>query len=245
MKDFPIYSPLSANFDYDADIIIHEIMPLLINEQERSLPFENGHSIYDQTGSLKIAPLTDLENTTKYKIIDGQRIPINGKFKTYHVFNLTYLPEEADSYIDIYRHDDPEKKIFWHTYKKPFTWREELQGTETKRYLEQFPWEYIQGVRVIHMSPPSIGQIHRDSHPIANYKYFKDGFASITFNVAHGDGVLNYIDKDIQYSVDNNTKLFHFNDSALHGVTPITSERIQLRVWGKLKVSYRDLLDVL
>jgi hypothetical protein len=93
------------------------------------------------------------------------------------------------------------------------------------------------------MTPPSIGQIHRDSHPIANYKYFKDGFASITFNVAHGGGVLNYIDKDIQHSVDNNIKLFHFNDSALHGVTPITSERIQLRVWGKLSVPYENLFD--
>jgi hypothetical protein len=245
MKDFTIYSPLSKEFDYDANIIIKEIMPLLVNEQERTLPFENGRSIYDQSNSLKIASETDLENTTKYKIVDGNRVPVTGKFKTYHVYNLTYLPEEVDSQIDIYRHDDPEKKIFWHTYKKPFTWREELQGTETKRYIEQFPWEYIQGVRVIHMTPPSIGQIHRDSHPIANYKYFKDGFASITFNVAHGGGVLNYIDKDIQHCVDNSVKMFHFNDSALHGVTPITSERIQLRIWGKLKVSYKDLLDVL
>lgn len=245
MKDFPIYAPLSSEFDYDKDKIVSELRELIKDgEQERTLPFENGKSIYDQSGLLKIANQEDLENTTKYTLDkQGNRIPVAGKFRTYHVFNLTYLPEEPDSYIDIYRNDDPEKQIFWHTYKKPFTWRDSLQGTETKRYVEQFPWEYIQGVRVIHMSPPSIGQIHRDSHPISNYKYFRDGFASITFNLEPGGGVLNYLDKDNQQqSIDNNVKIFHFNDSVPHGVTPITTDRYQLRVWGKLSVPYTNLL---
>jgi hypothetical protein len=58
--------------------------------------------------------------------------------------------------------------------------------------------------------------------------------------------VLNYIDrKGYQHSVDNNVKIFHFDDSAIHGVTPIKKNRYQLRIWGKLAVPYEDLFDTI
>lgn len=245
MDALPIYSPLVADFDFDKERLIAEIDSLLVQHaQERTLPFENGRSVYDPEGLLKIADDADLNNTSKYTLNEqGARIPVLGKFKTYNVFNLTYLEEEPESLIDIYRADDPKKQIFWHTYKKPFTWRKELDGTAIKKAVEQFPWEYIQGVRLIYMQPPSIGQIHRDSHPLSNLKYYKAGFASISFNIDHGGGVLNYLDGKEQRSVDNNVKIFHFNDSVPHGVTPIINNRYQLRMWGKLSVPYEDLFN--
>jgi hypothetical protein len=242
----PIYVPLKNNFTFDSERLITEINSLIADQaEERTLPFENGRSVYDPEGLLSIASDAELNETTKYSINElGQRVKIPGKMKTYHVFNLTYLPEEPDSLIDIYRNDDPEKKIFWHTYKKSFTWRKELEGTYIKQCVEQFPWEYVQGVRLIHMTPPSIGQIHRDSHPKENLRYFRDGFASISFNIASGNGVLKYLDSGEEKQVENNVKIFHFDDSVPHGVTPIDANRYQIRMWGKLSVPYQDLLNV-
>jgi hypothetical protein len=244
MNSIPIYAPLVRDYRIDKPSLVCEINSLIGDQaQERTLPFDNGRSVYDPEGRLSIASDEELNTTSKYYInSDGERVLIPGKIKTYHVFNLTYLPEEPESLIDIYRSDDPVKSIFWHTYKQPFTWRAELIGTELYKTVTQFPWEYVQGVRLIHMTPPSIGQIHRDSHPKSNYKYFRDGFASISINIDAGGGILKYLDHSgIEHCVDNNVTVFHFDDSVPHGVTPITSPRYQLRMWGKLSVPYSEL----
>jgi hypothetical protein len=241
----PPYHPIDKKYSFDSTMLIEEINLLIENYvQERSLPFNNNKSVYDPHGYLKIAPDEQLNDTTRYILSDEGKTVVKGKFSTYHVFNLTYLEEEPDSLFDIYRQADLKKRIFWHTYKKPFLWRENLKNSEIKKAVEQFPWEYIQGVRLISMSPPSIGQIHRDSHPKSNFKYFSEGFASISFNIAHGGGILNYLDgENKQHSVDNSVGIFHFDDSVLHGVTPIVSKRYQLRIWGKLAVPYQSLLQ--
>lgn len=243
----PIYCPLKKNFTFDSEILKQEI-DLLIKpfSQERTLPFKNGRSIYDSEGVLNIAPDEILNDTSRYSLDENNnRIYISGTFKTYHVFNLTYLEEEPDSKIDIYNSTDPKKHIFWHKYKKPFVWREELENTYIKQVVEQFPWEYIQGVRVIHMDPPSIGQVHRDSHTFANKKYFDEGHASISLNIDPGGGVMKFLDNANQeFEVDNNVKVYHFDDSAAHGVTPITTSRYQIRIWGKLSAQYESLMDL-
>lgn len=246
LKKIPIYQPLKNTFDFDAVALKQEINSLFLERtEERTLPFHNGRSVYDPDRLLNIASDQELNDTSKYKLDElGKRILVPGKQKTYRVFNLTYLSEEPDSLIDIYRNDDPDKSIFWHSYKKPFNWRSELDGSELKKAVEQFPWEYIQGVRLIYMTPPSIGQVHRDSHPAANLKYFREGFASISFNIDSGGGILKYLDNNnTEQQVDNNIKVFHFDDSTPHGVTPISTDRYQLRIWGKLSVPYQDLFD--
>jgi hypothetical protein len=243
---FPIYCPLIENFSFNSQRLKKEIDEYVKpGLQERTLPFKDGKSIYDSQGSLHIASDDDLNNTSRYQLdAEGNRIYVGGKYKTYNVFNLTYLPEEPESLIDIYNSKDPKKTIFWHKYLKPFTWREELENSYLKESIEQFPWEYIQGVRVIYMDPPSIGQIHRDSHTFANKKYFDNGFASITFNVDTGGGVMKFLDnQDKEHSIDSDTKVYHFDDSAAHGVTPIESPRYQIRMWGKLKVNYESLMQ--
>jgi hypothetical protein len=172
------------------------------------------------------------------------RIYVKGDYKTYHVYNLTYLEEEPESGIDIYNSKDPKKIIFWHKYFKPFIWRTELLDSSVKKFIDTLPFEYVQGVRLIYMEPPSIGQVHRDSHTFANKKYFDEGFASISLNIEHGGGVLKFLDNsDTEHSVDNNVKIFHFDDSVSHGVTPIASSRYQIRIWGKLNVPYDSLFD--
>lgn len=243
----PLYSPIKNAYTFNPRDLKDEVDLMLRDlAQERTLPFEQGRSVYDPTGLLKIASDQQLNDTSRYQLDEnGRRVLIPGRIKTYRVFNLTYLPEEPESEIDIYRSDDPQKKIFWHTYKKPFTWRENIVGTKLHQAVMQFPWEYVQGVRLIYMSPPSIGQIHRDSHPKSNYKYFKEGFASISFNIDDGGGVLKYLDHTgNEHSVDNSVRVFHFDDSVPHGVTPIITPRYQLRMWGKLSVPYHDILDV-
>lgn len=241
----PLYAPV-VGYSYDSDKIKNEIDNLIKDQTvERTLPFKDGKSIYDSQGILNIADDTDLNDTSRYYLNENlERVYVPGKFKTYHVFNLTYLEEEPDSKLDIYRNDDPKKTIFWHKYKQPFIWKKELEGTYIKEFIESLPFEYIQGVRLVYMSPPSIGQIHRDSHVIANKKYFEAGFASISLNVDHGGGVLKFLDnQDHEHCVNNDLKVFHFDDSVPHGVTEIETPRYQIRIWGKLSVDYLSILD--
>jgi len=241
----PIYAPIK-NFDYDSETFKKEIVSLIEDRAvERTLPFKDGKSIYDSNGALHIADAKLLNDTSKYFLDENNnRIYVEGKLKTYHVFNLTYLEEEKDSLIDIYRSDDPKKTIFWHKYHKPFIWRSELNDSEIKKFVDSLPFEYVQGIRLIFMKPPSLGQIHRDSHTFANKKYFQEGFASISLNIDHGGGILKFLDNnDLEHCVDNSVKIFHFDDSVPHGVTPITSSRYQIRIWGKLNTSYDNLFD--
>lgn len=242
----PIYAPIK-NYKFEEDIIVNEVQKLLIsNAVERTLPFKNGKSIYDSQGALFVADDSLLNDTSRYYLDDNMnRVYHPGSYKTYHVFNLTYLEEEPDSGIDIYNQKDPKKTIFWHKYKKPFVWKEELNGSYIKQFIESLPFEYVQGVRLIYMSPPSIGQVHRDSHTFANKKYFEEGFASISLNVRSGGGILKFLDgKDLEHSADNSDKIFHFDDSVTHGVTPITEDRYQIRIWGKLSKDYLEILDL-
>lgn len=241
----PVYAPIK-NYQFDTDLIKKEIDSLVKhNAVERTLPFKDGKSIYDSQGKLQVADDELLNNTSRYYLDEEMnRIYVAGDYKTYHVFNLTYLEEEPESDIDIYNSKDPKKIIFWHKYHKPFTWKKELEGTYIKQFIESLPFEYIQGVRLIYMKPPSIGQVHRDSHTFANKKYFEAGFASISLNVDHGEGILKFLDgHDQEHSVDNDIKIFHFDDSVSHGVTPIEKERYQIRIWGKLSIPYTDILD--
>jgi hypothetical protein len=239
----PIYAPIK-DYDFESDLFKQEIDSLIKQQAvERTLPFKDGKSIYDGQGKLQVADDELLNNTSRYQLDDNMnRIYIKGKYKTYHVYNLTYLEEEPESGIDIYNSKDPKKIIFWHKYHKPFIWRSELLDSSIKKFIDCLPFEYVQGVRLIYMAPPSIGQVHRDSHTFANKKYFEEGFASISLNVDHGGGVLKFLDNsDIEHSVDNDVKIFHFDDSVSHGVTPIVSSRYQIRVWGKLNVPYDSL----
>ena len=243
---FPIYAPI-LHCHYDSDLLKEEI-DLLIKTRavERTLPFKDGRSIYDSQGKLQVADADLLNNTSRYQLDDQMnRIYVKGEYKTYHVYNLTYLEEEPESGIDIYNSKDPKKIIFWHKYHTPFVWRSELLDSSIKKFIDSLPFEYVQGVRLIYMEPPSIGQVHRDSHSFANKKYFNEGFASISLNVDHGGGILKFLDNsDTEHSVDNDVKIFHFDDSVSHGVTPIVSSRYQIRIWGKLNVPYESLFDI-
>jgi hypothetical protein len=241
----PVYAPIKG-YDFESNLLKQEIDSLIKQRAvERTLPFKDGKSIYDSQGKLQIADNELLNNTSRYHLDDQMnRIYVKGDYKTYHVYNLTYLEEEPESGIDIYNSKDPKKIIFWHKYFKPFIWRTELLDSSVKKFIDTLPFEYVQGVRLIYMEPPSIGQVHRDSHTFANKKYFDEGFASISLNIDHGGGVLKFLDNsDTEHSVDNNVKIFHFDDSVSHGVTPIASSRYQIRIWGKLNVPYDSLFD--
>lgn len=242
----PIYAPIK-DYDFESDQFKKEIDSLIKQQAvERTLPFKDGKSIYDSQGKLQVASDELLNNTSRYHLDEQMnRIYVEGKYKTYHVCNLTYLEEEPESDVDIYNSKDPKKIIFWHKYHKPFIWRSELLDSSIKKFIDSLPFEYIQGVRLIYMEPPSIGQVHRDSHTFANKKYFDEGFASISLNVDPGGGILKFLDNsDIEHSVDNKVKIFHFDDSVSHGVTPIISSRYQIRIWGKLNVPYESLFDI-
>ena len=243
----PIYAPLKDQFSIDVDAIKTELdqkaRPIL---QERTLSFKNNRSVYDPRSSLKIADDELLNNTSRYvENEDGTRNYVEGKYKTYHALNACWLPEEPDSEFNIYCFNDPKKTIFWHKYLKPFTWREEFINGPLYQSVLQFPWEYVQGVRILCMDSPSIGQAHKDSPTLANKKFFSRGHSSISFNIDAGGGVLKYLDdSETDHQVDNNVRIFHFDDSAPHGVTPITSRRYQVRIWGKLSIPYEELMDL-
>ena len=94
------------------------------------------------------------------------------------------------------------------------------------------------------MNPPAIGMIHQDSN--RGNTYYDDGFAAFNINVLDGGGILRAqsYNTDEVFDIPNKHKIFHFDDSALHGVTKTSSLRVQFRIYGKMKKGY-DYLDML
>ena len=74
----PIYAPVIDKYSFDSDRMILEFDKFIGDKlQERTLPFENGKSVYDPAGKLKIASDEELNNTTKYYLDEnGKRVAV-------------------------------------------------------------------------------------------------------------------------------------------------------------------------
>jgi hypothetical protein len=246
---FPLWAKI--DHDFDQNRIKQELLSNKIFDKAMVATTIYNHdnkSVWDPEGKLfgdlKFAKQTEIH---RYELQEGEKVLVNGTMNTFNMLNLTMLPE-----IDISNQDSWEGSLekndripLWIKYKTPWTWREDLDISYTRQVIEALPIEYPLTIRCIIQAPPSIGVVHKDSGPKTNRKFFSEGYASITLNIADGGANLYFINykNGKRYQVDESKhKAWHFDDSCTHCTSEVQSERIQLRVFAKLKKPYFTFL---
>ena len=76
--------------------------------------------------------------------------------------------------------------------------------------------------------------------------FYENGFGSITLNICDGEANLWIQSYKTQkkFMIDESKhKAWHFDDACLHCTTEVKSQRIQLRVFAKLKKPYLEILN--
>lgn len=243
--EIPVYAPIHG-FSFDRERLLREIEEKCSEEVvERSVVFKDQKSIHDCEVPLKIASDEQLKETTHYEEENGQMITKTGKFSTYRVLNMTRLEEDPVTTWHTYMERRGHKIAFWHYYRKPWIWMKELENSYIREVVEQFPFEYVQTVRLITMRPPAIGQVHVDTPTRANNRWLEEGFASITLNVSSGGTLMRYlVEKDV-FDADPEIPISHFNDAYRHGVPELKSTRHQIRIFGKMsRDKYLAMMDL-
>ena len=231
MKNEDIFRPIDFNFDQN--IILKDLvkMDLFKKSSITTIAYENGRSIIDTDNFFE-----SYDDVTHY---DENGNLIQKKYNTYVIYNFTHLPivseSENESFVNASSGGYRGKRPIWHVYDTAWSWKENTPQSLIDT-VNELDLEYISCVRLVGQIPPSKGIVHADSNFKENLKYFKNGGVSITLNVTHGGGHLQYRYKEKLHTIDESKyKCWHFNDALQHRTTEITSPRVQIRVFGKRK----------
>lgn len=243
---FPVFAPING-YEYDAFILAAEVLKDCKPLFHKSGAIKDRLEYYNP--SFSVCTEEELEENSYQKFgEDLSREWIQGKYNAWYTTNLTYIPGDEDSTWQNITTKDGKIEILRDKYRQPWKFRPELEGKlpYLRKYLQRFPFEYFQCVRLIVMEPPAIGMIHQDSN--RGNTYYEDGFAAFNVNVLDGGGTLraqSYNSEKV-FDVPNRYKLFHFDDSTLHGVTKTSSMRVQFRIYGKMLpgFQYLDMLNL-
>jgi hypothetical protein len=242
----PVYAPI-VNYDFDADKIEAEVLTDCAPLFHLSGAIKDRLKIYQP--SFSVCSDEELEKNSYQKFNDNmEREWVQGAYNAWVTANLTYIPEDINSTWQNITIRNGKPVVLRDVYKCPWTWRPELEGKipYIKDYVSKFPFEYIQCIRLIVMHPPAIGMIHQDSN--RDNTYYFEGFAAFNLNVRSGGGILRVQSFNTHevFDVPEYVKIFHFDDSALHGVTKTSSLRIQFRIYGKLlpNFNYHQMFDL-
>jgi hypothetical protein len=243
----------SVNFDFDQKRMAEEILASSVREKSvvaTTIYNSSGNSVWDPLGEYFSEEIFSKNRKIHHYVEEasnkGRRL-IEGSYNTFRMLNLTHHPDESDSGHEAWKGHlaDKTRRPFWIEYQMPWVWREDLHLPYTRSVIESLPLAYLLTVRCITQSPPSIGVVHKDNGVKSNEEFFLNGFGSLTLNVQSGGAhlwFLNHRDHR-KYKIDESRyKCWHFDDSHLHCTTEVTSPRIQLRVFGKLKVPYESLM---
>lgn len=238
----PVWAPLYFQ-PFDSEAIRNEIIVanLLERSEQKTTLYVNGQS-YHSKGSFKDERFADLNKAPHY-VLNGDKWDYVssdiGTFKTYH---LTHVPDDPTTKTETWYRCDGKKRPIWHKYKFPWEWQENLPYIRS--VVEALPFDYVQMVRLVVQTPPSIGIVHRDADYDHNQEYYKDGFATITMNICSGGANLYFVEDGVEKCIDETKyQYWHFDDSIPHCTTNCTSERIQIRIFGKMS-SYKRLLNI-
>jgi hypothetical protein len=242
----------SIDFDFDQQKIKDELLSNNVFEKSMVATTdynEKGHSRWDPNGD--VFPEVMFEKNKHihhYKQENGERKLVKGKYNTFQMLNLTYLPDNEKTKQESWegKLENKDKRPLWIKYRQPWSWREDLNLPYTKSIINSLPIEYLLTVRCILQNPPSIGVVHKDNGPITNADFYENGFGSITLNICDGGANLWIQSYKTQkkFMIDESKhKAWHFDDACLHCTTEVKSQRIQLRVFAKLKKPYLEILN--
>jgi hypothetical protein len=247
----PVFAKI--NFNFDQQKIKEELLSNNVFDKSMIATTdytEDGNSRWDPDGSIFSESIFKKNKEIHhYKQNKGIRELIKGKYNTFQMLNLTYLPEKEKTKQEAWEGnlEKKDKRPLWIKYRQPWSWREDLNIPYTRSVIESLPIEYPLTVRCILQDPPSIGVVHKDNGPITNKDFFDSGFGSISLNIDDGGSNLwvQSYKTDKKFRIDESKyKAWHFDDACIHCTTEVKSRRIQLRVFAKLSKPYNEILDL-
>ena len=247
LTHWPAYAPISLKFDKIK--LFNEIKQSgILNNKKLTTPLSvDGKNFWDNGVNFKSEKFKKQTEVPLWDTTD-ETITLNKKdIDTYYEVNVTTpYPAQNDltpSDVWLIGTEYKSSKPLWIVNNHSWLYRTDFDLPYLKLIVNQLSLDYVSALRIIHQQPPSIGAIHRDSGPVTNATYFKNGGVSITLGVASGGANLYFIDSQgNERTIDEeNVSVWHFDDAKLHCTNEVTSERIQIRIYGKHR-SYKDLM---
>ena len=246
----PIWASITHDFDQErakAELLSNDIFT---NSIVATTDYnEEGNSRWDPDGTAFPEDIFSKHKLINHYVTEnGERKLVTGEYNTFRMLNLTYLPDDAKSKVQAWegKFENNDRVPLWVKYPVPWAWREDLNIPYVKSIIEALPIEYPLTVRCVIQQPPSIGVVHKDSGPKTNEAFFKDGFGSITLNIAHGGAHLWFVNYRTgeKFQLDETRhKAWHFDDACVHCTTEVSDIRIQLRIFAKLSKPYEEFLN--
>lgn len=244
MPKFPVYAPIK-NFKCDQGYIVKEVLHQCKPYFHEAGALKKRLELYNP--KFNVCTEEQLEECSYQYFKNNRRFTHYGKYNPWEVVNLTWIPGVEDSKWQNVTTIDGKHYVLRDYCRDEWPWRPEFENSipAIKEMVSQFPFEYLQAVRLITMRPPGIGMQHKDSYN--NKTYFDDGFAEISVNILNGGGSLRFeaTDESVHDISPMSCAAYHFDDSVLHGVTETDSFRVQFRIMGKMNSdTYMGLLDL-
>jgi hypothetical protein len=225
VKKFPVYCPL--DFDFDRDRMGRELLGT--RHGWRHLPpikrFATAPRYFEVAGP---------EFYAKAEYVD---VDENGDFvrheghPTWSGCSLTSTPQNQNSVSGSFglraKFDD-------------WAWQPQFDVPYTRSVIERLPYTQIEIVRIMSIDTDGFGPVHVD---IRNDDLWEEkGYAATTFMLDSG-GVDMLVQRgDRRFAA--NAPVFFFKDCFPHGVPPVKSTRLLLRVTGKVDYpAYRELMQ--
>jgi hypothetical protein len=224
MKKFPAYCPL--NFDFDPERMSRELLDT--RSGWRHLPpikrFATAPRYFEVAAS-------EFYSKSEYVEVDekGEFVYHPGD-PTWSGCSLTSTPQNKNSGAGSFglraKFDD-------------WAWQPQFDIPYTRSVIERLPYTQIEIVRIMSIDIDGFGPVHVDTR---NDDLWEEmGYAATTFMLLSGGVDMQVQKGDLRFAA--NAPVFFFKDCFPHGVPPVKSTRLLLRVTGKVDYrAYRELM---
>jgi hypothetical protein len=244
---FPTFAPINRFFNKEK--LFNEIKNsgVLNHLKMATTHAVNGKSFWDNGVNFKSPEFEKQRDVALWEGEGESRAIRPHKIDTFHQVTLTTPDKSQNDLKDVWmgQHQTNNKIPLWVAFDQPWFFRSDYPLPYLEEVVASLGLEYVSMIRIVHQTPPSIGVIHRDSGPKTNGEYYGKGGVTITLNVSSGGGNLYFIDSNgEEHTIDeDNIEVWHFDDGRIHCTNEISSERMQIRIYGRHKY-YKDLMDL-
>ncbi|MGJ4931906.1 hypothetical protein ACQR1I_32770 [Bradyrhizobium sp. HKCCYLS2038] len=215
MKKFPAYCPL--DLDFDCDRMTAEIL----STRPGWKPLAPAKRFARKAAFFEVAPEEFYARCEYVETNDDGGFVYQPGEPTWAGCSLTVTPRHEGSSAGSFslraRFDD------WH-------WDSRFDVPYVRSVVERLPYSQIEIVRVMSIAPGGFGPVHVDSRSDALWE--EQGYAATTFILSSGGADMIFQRGTQRFAAD--ARVFFFKDCYPHGVPPVTTHRVLLRVTGKV-----------
>lgn len=241
MSKWPIFAPIDLNFDQNR--LRDEIVSsnILTRSKIATTQKVDGKNFWDDQIHFK---------GRKFKKLNGVPLWDNKELTphtidTFYQVNVTTFDE--NDLADVWRgeHKTKTRIPLWIAEDYQWSYRSDYHLPYLESVINSIGLNYVSMVRIIVQDPPSIGLIHKDSGIKTNSTYYDNGGVNITLNVTSGGANLYFVDSDDRerHIDEGRIKAWHFNDGVLHCTSEVSSQRIQVRIYGNHS-DYKSIMNL-